>query len=348
MNLEELVKKCERFKSVDVSDEIMDIEYDIEKRNNEIEYNMRAIKRYSNEIKELMSKVNALKEIKETTDDFTDDIKAIMEHQLVTNIEIDEDAKDVYIYTDYIDIFDENGNRFRGNKYKILFDYRNMSVRFFGLDSDYNRRSYWTDHDPHPHVDGDGGRPCLGDAGSMLIQTMNDYELYASFIIAVNFLQQVNTDDPAGRYIYNWDCIDDEDNVIDNPYKSEMYECHGCNWITDDEDAVTTCDDCGEDYCEDCISWVSSVQEYVCSDCLDKNYVECEECGKHYRPDDLSETQSGLHVCERCADYYYIHCEECGELVRDTEKHTYDGDDYCEECYMFKLEEEADDMEDEE
>ena len=121
--------------------------------------------------------------------------------------------------TDYINIYDDKGNTFKGNKYRLRFDYYNMECKIFGEDEKYNRVSYWANNrgrnteylDPHPHVNGRNGDACWGSAGDMLTYSMNNYELYASYMIVYNFLQQTNLDDPAGRYIRNWDCIDDNE-----------------------------------------------------------------------------------------------------------------------------------------
>ena len=343
--IKELAKECSTFKNGNIKAIIKDKEETIKRYNGIIDDYMKDIRRYSNEIKIKMAEVNGLKEKANSEEDFIDDIRAILEHPLVNDVEIEGECKIVKIYTDYIDIFDERGNRFRGNEYAIKFNYNRMSVSFEGLDEDYCRKSYWTNHDPHPHVDGEGGRPCLGDAGSMLAQTMNDYELYASFIIAINFLQQVNTDDPAGRYICNWDCIDEEDNVIENPHKGDMYECSDCGWVTDDEDEVMECWECGEHYCSDCITWVRSISDYVCNSCLEENYIECDDCGRYHRPSELNETQNEEHVCDDCVNNYYIYCQGCDDLIYERDMHQYKGEEYCKSCYDEKMEEEMEDKE---
>ena len=175
-------------------------------------------------------------------------------------------------------------------------------AKIYGLDDDYCRQSYWTENDPHPHVDGGSGCPCYGSAGSMLASTMSECELYASFIIVLNFLQQVNTEDSAGKFIYNWDCIDKKRNIIENPYsKPEEYTCCVCDWTTDEYDDINACDDCDEYVCYDCSHWIENGQIRVCDNCYDNNYNECYKCSEDFHNNDLTyDDETEEFYCEDC------------------------------------------------
>lgn len=301
--VEELNKLFGEIYNKDNNADLRDVKDRIASYKRQIEKGHKHIAEYTKMLREAMIKKKTYENEMEKKD-FTSDIEALLNHDLVEKVEIDEIMKEVYIYTDYITIFDEDGNKYQGNKYGILLNFDRMYVRFKGLDEDYNRASYWTDYDPHPHVDGDGGYPCLGDAGSMLASTLNDYELYASFIIALNFLQQVNTNDPAGEYIRNWDCIDDDGNIIDNPHEVETFECYNCNAITHDADEFRECNDCGELFCPDCMTYVNSIDNYVCDICIDE-YEYCHNCNEYYKNED------GVYI----KDNWY--CEDCASEIEE-------------------------------
>lgn len=294
------------------------------------------IKRYERYLKETwvfykeqMNKVKMLNSLG-VEKDFTDDIKAIFNNKYVIDMEASERGKQIIVITDYIDIYDEEGNKFRGNKYKLFFDFGDMTCYIEGLDSDYNRESYWTENDPHPHVDGNSGEACWGSAGSMLVENMNNYELYASFIVVLNFLQQVNTSDPAGAYIRNWDCIDEEDNDIENPY--DFYaRCHICEEGMD-EDNSFYCEDCGKHMCDDHAYWIDASNIYVCECCFEEDYNVCDNCSERIYKDNAYWHGNDVY-CEDCYNNRFDECCECGEAFEKDEMIKTNGEYYCSECH---------------
>ena len=328
------------------------VENDIKRKEERIsEYNERLntyldyVKNYYKEIRKTRNEISTLKSITKEVCDFTTDLTSLIEHKMVENIRVS--GKTLLIDTDYIDISDNRGNKFRGNKYRLEFDYENMKCLIYGQDSDYCKRGYWTDEDPHPHVDGDSGRACWGDAGSMLSMNMNEYEIYASFIVVLNFLQQVNVDDSAGAYIRNWDCINEDDDVISNPYHVEMITCHICEYeVEEGNDNMYYCEDCGRHMCSDCYTYVESVGEPVCNRCIENSYYYCVECNELHHDDNLTtcerceESFCEEHITEINGDYY---CNECikevtTECSKCNTRHMNDEVFYCEECQKWYCE----------
>ena len=261
--------------------------------------------------------------------DYTSDIEAILNHKYVKDISMIDGSRQVVILTDYIDIYDEQGNKFKGNKYKLTFDYDDMTCYIEGLDEDYNRKSYWTEQDPHPHVDGNNGEACWGSAGSMLSENMNNYELYASFIVVLNFLQQVNTSDPAGEYIRNWDCIDEDGNDLENPYDSYA-TCHICD-AEMNEDNSNYCEDCDNYMCDDHAYWIDSLGKYVCEECFEEGYRICDECGERIHKDNAYWYNDDVY-CQDCYDSKFDECYGCGETYKRTEMNLINDEWYCDDC----------------
>lgn len=139
----------------------------LEKAKEEVVTYKLDINRYQRHLNDLWSKYKyAMSRVKalsnETEKDYTSDMEAILNHKYVTSVMAIPTGKVVEIKTDYIDIYDEKGNRFKGNKYLLSFDFDDMTCYIEGLDEDYNRKSYWTDNDPHPHVNGENGEACWG------------------------------------------------------------------------------------------------------------------------------------------------------------------------------------------
>ena len=294
------------------------------------EYMTVAWKAYKN----AMNKVKALSSEREGKD-YTSDIEAILNHKYVTNVVAKPTSEIIEIQTDYIDIYDEKGNKFKGNKYLLSFYFGDMTCYIEGLDEDYNRKSYWTEKDPHPHVNGEIGEACWGSAGSMLTENMNNYELYASFIVVLNFLQQVNTDDPAGAYIRNWDCIDEGGNDLENPYDREYDVCCICDEELNEDDAFY-CEDCEGHMCDDHAYWIDINNKYVCEHCYENDYNCCDNCGDRAHSDNMSWYGSSVY-CDDCYEELIDECCECGDEFRKNEMIWTNDEHYCETCHEEKF-----------
>ncbi len=313
-------------------EKLKEVEREIEVLKN----NIGTAERYMNRnYADLRVAMKTLEKLEQTEDiSFADEIKHIMEHPLVVSVDVNNTERKLIVETDNIIIQDEEGNKYLGNKFKIVFNFGSYNVRFYGLDEDLCRKSYWTNHDPHPHIDGSTGVACLGDAGSMLSISMNEKELYASYIIALNFLQQVNTEDVAGKNIGNWDCIDDEGNIIDNPH-NVTYTCSCCGATIEDGNQFE-CHDCGDIICVDCYRY--NAEGYrICDGCLDEDYTYCDCCGEYHENEDVYETNDDEHICRDCfeeRDYMKL-CDECGKAF-NTNNTSYVmtplGEYICDDC----------------
>lgn len=313
----------------------------LERAKNEEQSYLRDIKRYReymtvawNSYKNAMSRVKVLSSESEGRD-YTSDMEAILSHKYVVSAVARPTGKVVEIKTDYIDIYDEKGNKFKGNKYLLSFDFDDMTCYINGLDEDYNRKSYWTDKDPHPHVNGENGEACWGSAGSMLVDNMNNYEIYASFIVVLNFLQQVNTDDAAGAYIRNWDCIDEGGNGLENPYDREYKVCHICDEELD-EDNVFYCESCENYTCGDHVYWIDNVNMYVCETCYENDYNCCDNCGDKAHNNNMIWYGNDVY-CDDCYEDLIETCYECGEECRKDEMNLINDEWYCEDCHEEKF-----------
>lgn len=380
---QELIEKLKDFDTRDIDFELREIDGRINSKRRLIKSTIRTLNEHYKELKEYMTEYEQ-KKLEHVEKDFSLDVNALYNHPSIDEIILRKEDKIIEVITNNIDIYDENSNRYAGGKYKIVFDYRNMDARIFGLDNDYCRQGFWTEYDPHPHVDGDGGYPCWGSAGSMLCQSMNEMELYASYIVVFNFLQQVNTDDCAGKYIEYWDCIDEEGNIITNPHERGRYKCNECGYVTTDSDDIYECYECGENMCYDHKVFIQSINENVCTSCLEekfarcsgygsyyykdevveidgrlysKEYVEdefikCEECEKYIKRRDrynIEKKDKTIEVCEECAKKLTIICENCAERVLREDAKEHLGENYCESCYedLFEVEDEENEEEEE-
>lgn len=234
----------------------------------------------------LFSKRRQVEEDKKSIHNLIDksikDLDQIIKLEKVSDIQIIDNK--FHIFTNDIYIYNSKGKRYYGGKYKIVFDIFTSDVRFFNLNN--SRKGFWTAHDPHPHVNGEDGSPCLGNVTETIVELSSQAELYALVITFINFLESVNLEDPAGANIIRWDEVDEEGNIIKKGLDSDE----------DNED---------DEY-----------DEY-------EDLVECPECGEMVNtlyPVYLNIDEEGpfeeTSVCLDCRDNLYYYDEEFDAYIR--------------------------------
>lgn len=77
----------------------------------------------------------------------------------------------------------------------------------------------------HPHYLA-GGHPCLGDAACTITDLISDQEYHAAMLMLLEFTQNVNEEDSAGKYWYRWahddtDACDDDDEYDEDEYDED-------------------------------------------------------------------------------------------------------------------------------
>jgi hypothetical protein len=243
---------------------------------------------YKNEIGNLVRRLDQRRNIVGAETNFvaqrvkkiTDDLDIIAQLDKVHDV-IVRNSK-ILIKTKPIYIYDEKGNRYYGGNYTIELVPEHSVVKFFG---DNPRRSHWSQRDPHPHVNGQNGEPCLGNLAPTIAELSAQYELYALTICAIDFLESVNTADVAGRRVENWDKVDDNGNIISA--------------------GVSPVD----------------VVEYEQEDDNDEN-EECHECDEMFHPENMNtafdeDGENERRVCDGCLAVYYVYDNDADEWRRN-------------------------------
>ena len=169
----------------------------------------------------------------------------------------------------------------------------------------------------------------------------NDIRLYSGIS---RHVWMMTNDDFADEIIVN---SEDEIVCLDCGEKFEghrdyFYMCESCG-------GGVWCEDCEEYHDEDDMTWVESVDRYVCNHCLENEYYYCEHCGEYYPEGDATYVEDACGcVCEDCLSWHYAYCENCGEYHSDDEVNCYKSENgveywicddckddcvrYCEEC----------------
>lgn len=265
--------------------QITDTERAIEQRRHQLKERYDALVRYRNEV-----------EIVETMgvtglDNFVKGLDLIAEHPQVSNILVKDDLITIYIDNvhAYANVKGQDRRYYIGNMH-VKININNTDIRFFG---DNGRQSVWTSHDPHPHVNGGDGRACLGNVSATIAELCSQKEIYPLFLVCLDFLENANTEDAAGKKITRWDEVDENGIMIDK--SSEVVACcQRCDDEVDEDNVYTVFTDFdsgdgqllgAEHWCEDCrdnyASYADGFEELVC----DEIYNDVED----YRADDEEE-----------------------------------------------------------
>ena len=74
----------------------------------------------------------------------------------------------------------KNNERYLMGCYKIAINLNNAIVIFFNTNEHFCRKSYWTNYDPHPHVNGNSGEACLGNISATIADLVGQKEFFCS------------------------------------------------------------------------------------------------------------------------------------------------------------------------
>ena len=225
---------------------------------------------------------------------FVKDLDLIVKHQKVSDLIIKDGL--FYISVPSVYAHASNGKRYYIGNMKMTIKLEEADVRFYG---DNKRHGYWSEKDPHPHVSGSGS-PCLGNLSGTIAELSARNEIYALVMVCIDFLENANVEDTAGRNVIMWDEVD-ENGVIIRPGGNEerveeqgeeeeerdTFHCEHCEEYYDQEDtdAYTAYDGINDD--EDLTNEV-----IICEGCRNEDYTYSEHHGEYVNDNvDLSEVE---------------------------------------------------------
>ena len=122
-------------------------------------------------------------------------------------------------------------------------------------------------------------------------------------------------------------CVIDEE---DAEFIDGTYYCHDC---------CNYCECCNE-YYRGNDTYVNNYG-YVCEDCLDSgDFIQCEDCGEWFRTNDVTYLENlDIYVCRDCLRDNFTECDWCGDFLRDEDINRVDGKDLCPDCFKKHNEE---------
>lgn len=280
--------------------------------------------------------------------DVVEQIEALPSQYKVLKVEpLSGGVDGLNVFTDDIIIeTEEYGTHYIG-RFRIEIKFDSSDIRLFNLNN--KRRAFWSEGESnHPHV-GSSGQPCWGSVAETVAMLHGDFQFIPLVNVIISYLENVNTDDVAGRRIYEWG-----DTIDADAYKmAVVHECEECGCEMHDDDDVTWSGDhvfcsesCRDDwesdnghYCERCGEFTldndghydEEIDMWFCdSDCrdryVDRYYTSCENCGSLIPNDDSSyeaKSASGdtyIYCSDECREEEATECEKCGDwIIQDDE-----------------------------
>ena len=112
-----------------------------------------------------------------------------------------------------------------------------------------------------------------------------------------------------------------------------MYDIGNDDYICQDcRDAhYVECDDCGRLVPDGDLIAVDNNDRFVCDHCIDEYYT-CDHCGGYFSDCYLAINTIPLTLCDHCYGYHYFTCEGCGEVYYHEDGEYIDGCCYCYDC----------------
>jgi hypothetical protein len=249
---------------------VMNMERRLRQERNEVDnyrgYLSRAIER----VKTLEDSLEALKLPKDATaTKIASEIVKIKSLEKVEEVLYGENK--LTFLTKFLYLYDANEDKYyEGARYLITVYLDEANIR---ITSDNLKQGYWTSQDPHPHVDGNNGRPCLGSIESSVAELCGNREYMVLACLLIDYVESVNTNDIAGRSVRFRNQVNPETGEIVEESEQPLEDCPSCDHVIHSEDEYRTCEECGGDICEHCCNWVGSDDDtLVCSHCRENYY----------------------------------------------------------------------------
>lgn len=212
-------------------------------------------------------------------------LSLVAEHERISDVQIRDNQ--IKIFVPNVIATDKNDHHYYIGNMAARIDMATSTVKFEG---DNPRQSYWSPNDPHPHVDGRSGDACLGNVSSTIAELSSANEIYALALVAIDFMENVNIDDAAGRRVRNWDRVQADGSPLPVDEEAKVRARKAADETTDEDE----CESCGdeddlyavyENYSIINSRIVGSERRDVCNSCRNDSYTYWESAGAYINND---------------------------------------------------------------
>ena len=211
------------------------------------------------------------------------------------------------------------------------------------------RSGCWRGKTVHPHINSFDGHACLGNAETPMLLFIQQGEVRALISIIIGYLETVNINDSAGKYVGCLPELELDDNgnpiVLDSNAdtlearylirtdtvftREEMCSSNdkGIRGITKSKEYAVA----SSKYCECCGDLFNfweihdHINNYgwVCEECY-KDLKICDVCGKIIRNNTDYKTHNDILFCADCATNLLVECAQCGDIITGITKEDLD------------------------
>lgn len=204
-----LQKRIMDYMKRDIKEQLANKRAQNDSRQREIVQYKSRIMDYYRQIQDNMRQIASLENGEvDGLDTFFGGLDSIAKHPMVKDVKVLNDKVEIYTHQIVTRARVERQERFYDmGEMHISINIKSSDVRFFG---EKKNRSHWTSKDPHPHVDGNTGRACLGNVDVTIMELCQQLEIYPLFLTALDFLQNANTEDVAGKNVVNWERVNED------------------------------------------------------------------------------------------------------------------------------------------
>lgn len=201
---------------------------DIKRNREELRRNIQFANRFEKELEILIERN------KKTDNKLVDQVMQIARLDKVDDIEL----YDHYFVVKVLNIHaeTEEGNKHYIGDFEIVINYGDSDIAI--INTNNQRRGFWSNNDNHPHV-AHSGEACFGNLEETVAELCAQQEFYALVVSLIDFLETVNEDDSAGKYITSWDVVEKKDEE-----KTEFLESYEEEPVEEEE--YVTCDVSGK------------------------------------------------------------------------------------------------------
>lgn len=115
----------------------------------------------------------------------------------------------------------------------------------------------------------------------------------------------------------------------------------------------TQCHRCHKNFSLDELKFIRGKDIYVCGDCAEEKFTQCDICHEYFSDRDLIYTDDNKSVCVWCISKKYVLCPHCGSFLSEYKAINFHGHFMCADCQKEYFEKcgicgkmvEADDLE---
>lgn len=158
----------------------------------------------SNKIIKTQAEIDAFLVVDETMEaTFTNQIEDIKALPNVLDVWIETEGTKVSLClsVDELNCIASDGGEFFINPTTTRIELLTSRVRIKNTNGDDDGfRGHWTSYDPHPHVNGADGAPCLGNIDGSIVEYIAAKDYYSLSLLMLEWLQSANHEDSAGKY----------------------------------------------------------------------------------------------------------------------------------------------------